>query len=88
MAAAGRFLGDREKNRVDAVSGTVFVSPIFVWYSDDFGGSNEALGRYLARFWPQGPERDLLLSGRFRLRETEYDWRLNGLAQGSPQRRP
>ena len=44
---ARRFLGDRGKNRVDAVSGTVFVSPIFVWYRDDFGGSNEALGRYL-----------------------------------------
>jgi hypothetical protein len=78
---ARRFLGDYGKNRVDALSGTVFVSPIFVWYRDDFGGSNQALGRYLARFWPQGPERDLLLSGRFRLRETEYDWRLNSVAK-------
>jgi hypothetical protein len=75
------FLGDREKNRVDTVAGTVFVSPIFVWYRDDFGGSNQAIGRYLARFWPQGPERELLLSGRFRLRETEYDWRLNIVAK-------
>ena len=83
---ARRFLGDREKNRVDAASGTVFVSPIFVWYRDDFGGSNAALGRYLARSWPQGPERDLLLSGRFRLRETDYDWRLNGVAKGGRPR--
>jgi hypothetical protein len=81
-----RFLGDRERNRVDAGAGTVFVSPIFVWYRDDFGGSNEALGRYLARSWPQGPERDLLLSGRFRLRETDYDWRLNGVAKGAGPR--
>jgi hypothetical protein len=83
---ARRFLGDREKNRVDTVSGTVFVSPIFVWYRDDFGGSDEALARYLARFWPQGPERDLLQSSRFRLRETDYDWRLNGVAKEAAPR--
>lgn len=70
------------KNRVDAPSGTVFVSPILVWYRDDFGGSDQALGRFLARFWPEGPEKELLLSGRFRLRQTHYDWTLNSLEKG------
>jgi hypothetical protein len=73
------FVRSPDKNRVDAASGTVFVSPIFVWYRADFGGSDAALGRYLARYWPDGAEQDLLRSGKFRVRETVYDWRLNGL---------
>ena len=75
-----------ETNRVDAGAGTVWVSPILVWYRDDFGGADEALGRYLARYWPEGPERSLLLSGRFRLRETDYDWRLNSVEKGRARR--
>jgi hypothetical protein len=69
-------------NRVDASSGTVWVSPILVWYREDFGGSDEAIGLYLARFWPEGPEKSLLRSGRFRLRETDYDWTLNSVGKG------
>jgi len=75
-----------EANRVDPAAGEVWVSPIFIWYRDDFGGTDEALGRYLARYWPDGPERRLLLSGRFRLRETDYDWSLNSVAKGTAQR--
>jgi len=80
------FLRASDKNRVDVGSETVFVSSIFAWYREDFGGSNEALGRYLARYWPEGKERALLLSGRFRLRETRYDWSLNGVPAGKPGR--
>lgn len=69
-------------NRVDAASGTVWVSPVLVWYREDFGGSNEALGRYLAAYWPEGEARELLLSGRFRLRKTAYDWTLNSFEKG------
>lgn len=69
-------------NRVDVASRTVFVSPILVWYRDDFGGTSEALGRFLARYRPEGPEKEILLSGRFRVVETDYDWTLNSLAKG------
>jgi len=75
---ARTFLRDSPaKNSVDVAEGTVWVSPILVWYKGDFGGSDEALGRFLGRYWPDGPEKALLDSGRFRLRETEYDWTLN-----------
>jgi len=70
------------KNRVDPGAGTVWVSPILTWYQEDFGGSDAALGRFLARYWPEGEERALLLSGRFRLRKTDYDWTLNSVEQG------
>jgi len=70
------------KNRVDAAEATVWVSSILTWYQDDFGGTDEALGQFLARYWPEGEDRQLLLSGRFKLRKTEYDWALNSLEKG------
>ena len=66
-----------EKNSVDTAKETVWVSPILVWYRDDFGKNDQALGRFLGRYWPDGPEKALLELGRFHLRETEYDWALN-----------
>ena len=65
------------KNRVDPASGTAFLSPIFDWYREDFPEGKEGLGRYLAPFFPPGPARDLLESGRFDVEFTEYDWSLN-----------
>lgn len=70
------------KNRVEAQKATVWVSPILVWYKDDFGGTDEALGRFLSRYWEDGPERELLESGRFRLEKTGYDWTLNSREKG------
>jgi hypothetical protein len=68
-----------EKNRVDASLGTVHGSPIWAsWYKADFGGDDAAVGAYLSRFFPPGPERELLARGRFRLVESSYDWGLNG----------
>jgi hypothetical protein len=71
------------QNRVDVAEGTVWASPILTWYKGDFGGDDESLGRFLARYWPEGPERDLLLSGRFRIRKTDYDWTLNSVEKGA-----
>ena len=71
-----------EKNRVDVAERVLWVSPILVWYKDDFGGTDAALGQFLARYWPEGPARDLAASGRFRLRKTPYDWTLNSLEKG------
>ena len=79
------FLVSPERNRVDAASRTVFLSPVFGWYRDDFGGTDEALGRFLAPYFPPGLERELLESGRFERRETVYDWSLNGIGSGLPR---
>ncbi len=70
-----------EKNRVDVASRTVFVSMVFTWYKEDFGGSDKSLGRYLAKWYPAGPERALLESGDFKVVRTEYDWTLNSPAK-------
>jgi hypothetical protein len=79
---ARRFLLEEPaKNRVDVAGGVLYVSPIFDWYKADFGGSDEAVGRYVAAFHPAGPARELLLTARFKLVTTEYDWTLNDRAK-------
>lgn len=66
------------KNRVDPKTGTVYGSMIYVkYYREDFGQTDAAIGKYLAGFYPEGPEKQLLLSGKFKLVETDYDWTLN-----------
>ena len=74
---ARRFLGQHGKNRVDVASRTVFGSPIFTWYREDFGGTLAGVGAFWARFLPNGAERDLVLGGAFEWKDTEYDWSLN-----------
>ncbi len=75
---ASRFLvHSPAKNRIDVRRRTVYLSPIFKWYREDFPEGTAALGKYLARFYPPGSPRDLLLSGDFRIEYTKYDWSLN-----------
>ena len=74
---ARRFLAQRAKNRVDVKSGTVYGSPIFTWYRDDFGGTLEGVGAFWAKYLPSGPEQALVRSGKFTWVDTDYDWRIN-----------
>jgi hypothetical protein len=64
-------------NRVDAKAGILHASPIFKWFREDFGPSDAAVGAFIARYLPHGPERTLLQGGGYRLVETAYDWTLN-----------
>jgi hypothetical protein len=89
--ATAFLLRSPSRNRVDVAAGVVHASPIYAsWYREDFGSTDAAIGRYLAGFHPPGPEKALLLSGRFRFVETEYDWTLNSQekARARAGRRP
>jgi hypothetical protein len=68
------------KNRVDVGTRTVHLSPILVEFRDyirDFGGAELSVGRFIAHYFPVGPERDLLAGGDFKIEKTVYDWALN-----------
>ena len=84
---ARRFLlHSPSKNRVDVANKTVYLSPIFVEFRDymkDFGGSEASVGRFVARYYPAGPEKTLLESGDFKVVKTNYDWSLNSQANGA-----
>ncbi|WP_411280217.1 DUF547 domain-containing protein [Gemmatimonas sp.] len=74
---ARRFLAQSAKNRVDVRSRTVYGSPIFTWYREDFGGSLEGVGAFWAKYLPPGPAQDVLRSGKFQWVDTDYDWKIN-----------
>jgi hypothetical protein len=74
---ARRFLAQSTKNRVDVKNGTVYGSPIFTWYREDFGGSLAGVGAFWAKYVPAGPAQTMLRSGTFRWVDTDYDWRIN-----------
>ncbi len=66
-----------QKNRVDVAGQRVYLSHIFDWYGKDFAPDQAGLLRSLGRYWPAGPERDVLTQGRARVTWTDYDWSLN-----------
>lgn len=74
---ARRFLAQTAKNHVDVKSGTVYGSPIFTWYREDFGGTLQGVGAFWAKYLPAGPEQELARGGTFTWVDTDYDWRIN-----------
>ena len=56
------------KNRVDTASYTLYASPILARYRSDFGESSSALGKFLAEYYPEGPERRMLRPREVRMR--------------------
>ncbi len=73
---ARQFLASPEKNRVDEITGTIHLSPIFKWYGDDFGKDTDAVLRALKPYWPRTTAA-ALVKGGLKIRYTEYDWSLN-----------
>jgi hypothetical protein len=66
--AASLFLTDRpDANRLD--QGTLYLSPIFDWYSADFGG-RDAVKAFVRKFFPSIPQ-------QFEIEYTHFDWSLN-----------
>ena len=75
--AATFLLKSAGKNRVDLASRTWYHSMIFGYYKEDFGGSVKDAAKFAAKWYPDGAEKQLLLSGDFSAKQTEYDWSLN-----------
>lgn len=77
-AQARAFVTDTARgSRVDVSKRAVYVSKIFDWYKDDFGRTKDAVGRFIAQYHSESPERQLLLGGQFELDYLDYDWTLN-----------
>ena len=57
------FLHESTKNRLDTAQNIVYISPVVARYRDDFGASNNALGKFLAEYY-SAPERQMLLPRR------------------------
>jgi hypothetical protein len=75
------WLADREKGlRIDARARTLYLSRVFDWFADDFGGRGNLLA-YLKPYMTAEDRAWLKENPRPRVRHLDYDWRLNGLAR-------
>jgi len=72
------FLKERQlSNRLDLGNQTVHLSPIFDWYREDFGKSDEEILKFVAPYFEGVSEREAFARGRLKIEFTEYDWSLN-----------
>lgn len=66
-----KFLRDHSKNRVDAETRTIHLSPIFKWFADDFKRQSGSVFKFVQGYRPE------LQPGSWKIRYTDYDWSLN-----------
>lgn len=75
LADQGRkFMRDRTKNRVDAGAESIYLSPIFKWFADDFKKHSGSILKFVQLYRPDLP------AGKWKIRYTEYNWSLNDSA--------
>lgn len=72
------FFKQKEKNRIDVNSRTVYLSPIFSWFRGDFGRNRSEILEFILPFlekqYAHAIKEDF---SRWRIRYTHYDWSLN-----------
>ena len=73
-----KFVRDRTKNRVDANARTLYLSPIFKWFAEDFQKQSGSVLKFVQTYRPDLPD------GQWKIRYTHYDWSLNDT---SPRRK-
>ena len=72
------FLRDRQtENRLDLGNSVIHLSPIFDWYREDFGKTDAAILRFVARYFDGAGEKSAFSQARLKIEFTTYDWSLN-----------
>lgn len=66
---ARTFLSQKAKNDASRAGETAYLSPIFKWYMEDFGGSKKSVLAFVKKWLP--------VEDRWTVAWTEYDWSLN-----------
>jgi len=74
---ADSFLADKSRNRYVAEKNTVYISPIFKWYREDF---EKKFGSVLNYVLPKLSEGKVKPNGQ-EVKYLDYDWRLNTLSE-------
>ena len=74
------FMGQSNKNRVDASTKTLYLSSIFKWFHEDFEAAAGSVVKFVTPFFPDAAQASLA-AGDFKIEYTDYDWSLNDLAK-------
>jgi hypothetical protein len=82
-AAARAFLRDPARNQISPGRAPIRLSSIFKWFREDFGGSDDSVRAFVARYLDE-PDRAWLLEQKPEIEYLDYDWTLNA----QPGQRP
>jgi hypothetical protein len=73
-----RFLAESTKNRWEPATQTLWLSPIFQWFSDDFIVGGGSVVAFVKPMLPESVQKQMTVEPKVRF--TEYDWSLNDRA--------
>jgi hypothetical protein len=74
------FLNNPSWNAFDPIRQEAFLSRIFNWYAEDFGGKDERVLLFIARFLPKELANTIKVDPKaWKIHYNEYDWALNDL---------
>lgn len=71
------FLADSSRNRLDAKNKTLYLSPIFDWFKEDFIKKSGSVENFVAPYFSKN-DRAVIQQGGLKVKFTDYDWNLNG----------
>ncbi|MBI4208192.1 MAG: DUF547 domain-containing protein [Deltaproteobacteria bacterium] len=71
-----RFVSNPQKFRIDQANGTVYLSPIFKWFREDFEASYGTVINFIQRYLTE-TDRQFLIAKELDLKYLDYDWSLN-----------
>lgn len=77
---AKRFLRDKKKNHLDVDKKTLYLSPVFYWFREDFGKSDAEVIALAAEHLGEA-EQEALKQGGFSIKYTEFDWGANAATE-------
>ncbi len=76
--ATENFIRDKQRNHFDTETGTLYLSPLFKWYREDFGAQTDDVKRFVARWISDDPLIVRQISNTdIAIRFNDYDWSLN-----------
>lgn len=70
------FLRDSSRNRLDAKSKTLHLSPIFKWFGEDFVKKSGSVEKFVAPYF-NDTDKAVIQKGGLKVRHNDYDWKLN-----------
>lgn len=72
------FINDNRKNRISMTLRRARLSKIFDDYADAFGGKDQDVLAFVARYVSDEKLAEAVASGRFDIEYLDYDWSING----------
>jgi hypothetical protein len=71
------FFGHPKNFRIDRTGKTVYLSSIFDWFGEDFGGSDREKLDFASKYLSEEQDRVLLRSREMKVKYLDFDWSLN-----------